>query len=70
MVPGDVPYYMVRRGCGATSDMWARRVLVVVAGIVVAGCASTPPTNPANVCDIVVEKRAGYRDARGASQRW
>ena len=70
MVPGDVPYYMARRGCGAKSDMWARRVLVVVAGIVVAGCASTPPTNPANVCDIFVEKRSWYRDARGASQRW
>ena len=50
--------------------MWARRMFVVVAGILIAGCASSPPNNPANVCDVFVEKRSWYRDAQRASQRW
>ena len=36
----------------------------------IAGCASTPPTNPTDICDIFIEKRSWYRDARRASQRW
>ena len=46
------------------------RVLIVLAGMVIAGCASTPPANPANLCDVFFEKRSWYRDARRASQRW
>jgi len=61
---------MARRGNGAKSGMWARRTLLVLAGILIAGCASTPPANPADLCDVFVEKRTWYRDARQASQRW
>ncbi|MCZ0952692.1 MAG: hypothetical protein OXJ56_08905, partial [Rhodospirillaceae bacterium] len=50
--------------------MWVRRMFVVFAGIAIAGCASTPPNNPSDVCEIFVEKRSWYRDARRASNRW
>ena len=36
----------------------------------VAGCASSPPANPANICDVFAEKKNWYGDARRASNRW
>ena len=50
--------------------MRARQVLVCLAGFAIAGCASGPPNNPADICDVFVEKRSWYRDAQRASQRW
>ena len=35
-----------------------------------ASCVSTPPRNAANVCSIFEERRAWYRAARDAEQRW
>ena len=50
--------------------MLIRPMLVVAAVIVLVGCASTPPANPDDICDVFVEKRSWYRDARQASDRW
>ncbi len=51
-------------------EMWVRQASLVFAGVFIVGCASTPPANPADVCDVFVEKRSWYRDAERASQRW
>ena len=66
----DMTYHGVQESNVAKSEMWARRILLVLAGIILSGCASTPPANTANVCDIFVEKRSWYRDAQRASDRW
>ncbi len=51
-----------------------RRQAIVGAGllatIMLAGCASSPPTNPGNLCEVFSEKKNWYRDARRASNRW
>ena len=45
-------------------------VAVVALALFVAGCASSPPANPDNICDIFAQKRDWYGDARRASDRW
>lgn len=35
-----------------------------------AGCASSPPSNPGNLCELFGEKKRWYADARNASRRW
>ena len=67
---GVLTSYIGRCGWWVKSDMWVPRVVIVFAGIAIAGCASMPPANPADVCDVFVEKRSWYRDAQRASQRW
>ena len=47
-----------------------RRSVHLLVGVTLVGCASLPPTNPGNVCDIFVEKKAWYADAHRASTRW
>ena len=37
---------------------------------ILAGCASSPPSNPDNLCDLFTEKKNWYGDARRASKRW
>jgi len=44
------------------------KTLLVLA--LVAGCASNPPENREDVCDIFREKDGWYKDARRASKRW
>jgi hypothetical protein len=33
-------------------------------------CATSPPLNPNNLCDIFREKKSWYKDAKAASKRW
>lgn len=44
-------------------------ILLLLAGLL-AGCASKPPKDPDNICEIFDEKRGWYKDARKSSRRW
>ena len=45
-------------------------VAIAAVALFVTGCASSPPANPDNICDIFAQKRDWYGDARRASDRW
>ena len=47
-----------------------RSSLVLVLVDALAGCASAPPENSDNICDIFSEKRGWYKDAKKSSRRW
>lgn len=47
-----------------------RTSLVLVLVIVLTGCASAPPENSDNICEIFSEKRGWYKDAKKSSRRW
>ncbi|CAH0990377.1 hypothetical protein SIN8267_00469 [Sinobacterium norvegicum] len=38
--------------------------------LLLSGCATTPPSNTDNVCDIFEEKSGWYKDASKASKKW
>lgn len=38
--------------------------------LVLTGCASSPPSEPDDICEIFDEKGGWYKDARKASRRW
>jgi hypothetical protein len=48
----------------------AALALTMLAVIMLAGCATSPPTNLDNVCEIFREKKGWYDDARDAQKRW
>ena len=48
----------------------ARIVGLVCLLFLLAGCASRPPTNAENICEVFDEKRGWYKDARKSSRRW
>ncbi|HWV15682.1 MAG TPA: transglycosylase SLT domain-containing protein [Cellvibrio sp.] len=35
-----------------------------------AGCASVPPSNPNNICDIFEDKPGWYKDAKKSEEKW
>ena len=43
---------------------------ILVAASLMAGCAYTPPSNPANACSIFKQKYSWYRATRKAQERW
>lgn len=43
---------------------------VALCSLVLASCASSPPRNATNVCSIFEERRAWYRAAKAAEERW
>ena len=45
-------------------------VLVLGVMLVIAGCSSTPPDNPDNVCEIFRDKGGWYKDARASRRKW
>lgn len=47
-----------------------RLLQALIAMLLLAGCASKPPSNAANLCEIFDEKRGWYKDARKSSRRW
>ncbi|MHA7817432.1 MAG: transglycosylase SLT domain-containing protein [Pseudohaliea sp.] len=47
-----------------------RTLLLVSLCLVVAGCATTPPRDLDNLCEIFRDKDGWYDDARDASERW
>ncbi len=46
------------------------RVLLLLAVLLVTGCATSPPKSLDNLCDIFEEKSGWYGDAKDASERW
>jgi hypothetical protein len=55
---------------GKTLSIKMRSSLVLVLVVALAGCASAPPENSDNICDIFSEKRGWYKDAKKSSRRW
>lgn len=45
-------------------------LLVAMLTMMLGGCASAPPKNPDNLCEIFYEERGWYKDARKAYRRW
>jgi hypothetical protein len=46
------------------------RPLLLVAVLLLAGCATAPPSDPDNLCSVFREKKNWYRDAEKARKRW
>lgn len=46
------------------------KVLPPLLALLLAGCASAPPKNLTNICDVFDEKNGWYKDAKKASKRW
>lgn len=44
--------------------------LTIVTAVVAVGCASNPPAEPGDVCEVFREKSSWYQDARRAEKRW
>lgn len=47
-----------------------RKIAVLIALFLSVGCATIPPGNKNNLCDIFDEKRSWYKDAKKAEKRW
>lgn len=50
------------------SNFAGAMLVVLLAGL--AGCNSTPPSRPDNICEVFREKSGWYKDARRAQKRW
>lgn len=50
--------------------MNAHRFAAALGAIMLAGCATAPPSDPDNLCDIFREKEGWYTDAKAAAERW
>ena len=48
----------------------AWQIFGVLVCLVLAACASTPPRQPDDLCDVFDEKRGWYKAARKADKRW
>ena len=46
------------------------RLLLLMAGLMLVGCTTSPPKNVDNICDIFEEKSGWYDDAEDASDEW
>ena len=44
--------------------------LVIVAAVLLAGCAAGQPKDPNNICYILKENKGWYKDAKKARKRW
>ena len=49
---------------------WLRAGLVAILFMLLAGCASTPPDNPENICEIFREKPSWHRAAVKTQEKW
>lgn len=47
-----------------------RLAVVSVLAMLLASCATTPPSNPENLCDIFYEKDGWYEQAKRTEERW
>ena len=49
---------------------WIRSLLVLLLSVFVSECATSPPSDTSNVCEIFREKSGWYNDAKKARARW
>jgi len=49
---------------------WLRMSVVGAAVLLLASCATMPPSNPDNICDIFWEKDGWYEQAKQTEKRW
>ena len=49
---------------------WRTAFLFALLIVLVSSCASSPPKNTSNLCEIFKEKRSWYKHAKKASKRW
>jgi hypothetical protein len=52
---------------------WSRKkrgLIFLFSAVLLAGCASAPPSNTANICSIFQEKEDWYASAKAAAERW
>ncbi|MCF6457124.1 hypothetical protein [Pseudoalteromonas sp. MMG024] len=47
-----------------------KKIIPLVLTATLAGCATPPPQNPNNLCDIFFEHRDWYFDAKDAQEKW
>ena len=47
-----------------------QKAIIAVLILLMAGCATAPPKNPDNICQIFREKGGWYKDAYASSRRW
>lgn len=51
--------------------LWLSRLLLALAVLLLlGGCATRPPANPNNLCDIFDDKSSWYKKARAAEKNW
>jgi hypothetical protein len=48
----------------------AKSATLVMAVLLLTACASSPPKNPEDLCDVFEEKRDWYKASKDASDRW
>ncbi|QFU76078.1 hypothetical protein EY643_10620 [Halioglobus maricola] len=46
------------------------RLVLILSLMMLGACATSPPSNPANLCDIFREKKGWYEDAADARKAW
>ncbi|WP_226642096.1 hypothetical protein [Microbulbifer variabilis] len=49
-----------------------KKLLAALLGAItlIAGCTTSPPSNPDNICSIFREKKSWYREAKAAEEKW
>ena len=45
-------------------------IVISIISLSMLGCASAPPQNTSNLCEIFIEKNGWYKDSRKASKKW
>jgi len=49
---------------------WRRLAIAILPLLLLSACATTPPSNPDNLCDIFYEKDGWFEQAKQTEQRW
>ncbi|WP_413701043.1 hypothetical protein ACLKMH_04645 [Psychromonas sp. KJ10-10] len=50
--------------------MGSKKLIVICAILILSGCASAPPKNPDNICDIFFEHRDWYTASKEMNETW
>lgn len=53
-----------------TMSTWSKLLLASILSLLLAGCATSPPSNINNLCTIFKEKDDWYKDSKAAQKRW
>lgn len=50
--------------------MESKKLIVIYTALILSGCASAPPKNPDNICDIFFEHRDWYTASKDMNETW